>query len=66
MNGEKDSKILASKAERHLDFLDRIADARQRQMEAAETAAARVGSFFDDEDDFYDLGFDYDSYDDLN
>lgn len=66
MNGVKDSKILASKAERHLDFLDRIADARQRQKEAAETAAARVGSYLDDEDDFDDLGFDYDPYDDLN
>jgi len=69
INAEKDSKLLKKMAERHMDLLDRIADARQRQLEAAETASSRVhdlGGTFDDEDDFYDEGFDYDPYDDFD
>ena len=66
-SAKKDSKLLVSMAQRHMDFLDRIADARQRQLEAAEAAGARAqelgGSFFDDDDDDYDVGFDYDDFD---
>jgi len=63
-SAEKDSKLLTMMAQRHMDLLDRIANARQRQLEAAEAAAARGaelgGAFFDEDDDFYDIGFDYD------
>ena len=48
---EKDSTVLASMAERHMDYMNRIADSRKRQLEAVESAAARrqnIGSFFDD------------------
>jgi len=63
---KEDSRLLASMARRHMDFLDRIADARQRQSEAAD--AAMGGGFFDDEeeDDLYGVGFDYDPYDDFD
>lgn len=68
MGKESDSKSLSIMAKRHMDFLDRLADSRQRQMEAAEAATSRVnhdlgGSFFDDED-VYDAGSD-DQYDDF-
>eukprot|EP00585_Thalassiosira_rotula_P000599 CAMPEP_0196161862 /NCGR_PEP_ID=MMETSP0910-20130528/47548_1 /TAXON_ID=49265 /ORGANISM="Thalassiosira rotula, Strain GSO102" /LENGTH=185 /DNA_ID=CAMNT_0041426807 /DNA_START=96 /DNA_END=653 /DNA_ORIENTATION=+ len=63
---KKDSRLLGSMARRHMDFLDRIADARQRQSEAAD--AAMGGGFFDEEeeDDLYGVGFDYDPYDDFD
>lgn len=48
------SNMLASMADRHMDLLGRIADARRRQAEAAE--AAFGGSYSDDE--FYEVGFD--------
>ena len=68
MGKESDSKSLSIMAKRHMDFLDRLADSRQRQMEAAEAATSSFnhdlgGSFFDDED-VYDAGSD-DQYDDF-
>jgi len=64
---DKDSKLLASMAQRHTNFLDRITDARRRQLAAAEAAAVQVqelgGSLFDDDDHFYDAGFDSDDFD---
>lgn len=71
MKTKKDSKLLLSMAERHLDLLDRIADARERQMNAAQTAVTRAqeigGSFFDDDDtDQYDAGFNFEPTDDFD
>lgn len=69
MKGERESK-LAAMAQRHMDFLDRIADARQRQMEAADAAGARDyefdGSYLDDDNGFFDPDSEYDPYDDFD
>ncbi|KAL9185334.1 hypothetical protein ACHAXT_003111 [Thalassiosira profunda] len=58
MEGRKDSDVLEEMAKRHMDLLDRINDARQRLLEAAEDIG---GSFFDEEDDFFeDDAYDFD------
>ena len=60
LHPKRDSTALASMAERHMDYMDTIADARLRQREAVE-AASRNKSFAsfvdDDEEDFYDDDF---------
>ena len=62
LHPKRDSTALASMAERHMDYMDTIADARLRQREAV-GAASRNKSFAsfvdddDDEEDFYDDDF---------
>ncbi|KAL7537918.1 hypothetical protein ACHAWF_005940 [Thalassiosira exigua] len=58
IKAKKDSELLTNMAQRYTDLLDRIADARQRQLEAGESGDFG-GTFFDDEDS-------YDPYDDLD
>ena len=57
---KRDSEVLALMAERHMGYMDRLSDARERQLEAAEAAATRSPNFdslFDDEE-FSDEYFD--------
>lgn len=57
---DRDSKILVSRAQCHTNFLNRIAEARQRQVDTAAAMGLRDqeigGSLFDDDDCFYDAG----------
>ena len=62
LHPKRDSTALASMAERHMDYMDTIADARLRQREAVEAASRNksFASFVDDDDDdedFYDDDF---------
>lgn len=58
---DRDSKVLVSRAQCHTNFLNRIADARQRQVDTAAATGLQDqeigGSLFDDDDYFYDAGF---------
>ena len=59
MHGDKDKELLSEMAKTHMDFLDRLDDARQRQLEAVNAAAG--SSFWSDDED---IGFDdEDDYD---
>ena len=59
MYGDKDKELLSEMAKTHMDFLDRLDDARQRQLEAVNAAAG--SSFWSDDED---IGFDdEDDYD---
>lgn len=60
LHPKRDSAALALMAERHMNHMDTIANARERQREAAEAAASRsqsLGSFINDKDMFYDDEF---------
>lgn len=48
MDAKQDSEVLAKMAKRHADFMDRVANARQRQ--SASESGIIFGSFFDDEE----------------
>ncbi|KAL7542252.1 hypothetical protein ACHAXR_012797 [Thalassiosira sp. AJA248-18] len=53
IDAKNNPKLLSTMAHRHVDFLARLADARQRQLEAVEEIG---GTFFDNEDDAYGAG----------
>lgn len=56
-HAKRDSSVLAEMAQRHLEFMDRVANARQRRSDSEdEDAAINFGSYSDDEE-LSDFGF---------
>ena len=54
LHPRRDSKVLASMADRHMEYMNRLSDSRERQLEIAKAAATKsqkFGLFFEDEDD---------------
>lgn len=49
MHAKRSSKVLAKRAQRHMDFMDRIANAHQHQSDSDESGIV-FGSYSDDED----------------
>jgi hypothetical protein len=67
LHPRRDSEVLASMADRHMEYMNRLSDSRERQLEVAKAAATKnqnFGSFFEDEDDGGDDDSDEEAFSD--